>query len=553
MMCLSRAFVCFREEEGRRALMLEQEEGGVSDAGVRGMIELTAGSPGPSLSTATSGYSSCDDCSGPTSPTDVLPPGAGMGGKGDDPLADMVRILPKQAPRTPSAHSWLGDFDLSVFSDIGGGGGGGGGGLGGEDAQVVVANTDMRDLRDTRTVTNILASAASSPAAPAHPPALPAWDSGDMDPGVEMMDIDVDTDDHTDQRQLLVNMLNRGGGVMGGGSVLSGLSDMGGEGLSLPGGAVDLLPGGSCLGSLSLSLDSLPTDSVTDELAFRSMAQDAEESESLLRSIWDMDPMSALNMENLTDNLLNDVNMCTTAQPLVPRASSPVSCRPPPAATPPPPGAAELGTSELPPLLLQSPLRGAPSNDLPPPTPPGHHRDPSPSAMYRGLADHSYTNKTGPSPGYQHKAAKQCSSVLEIFLTTKSRINPQKGSDYIFAQESLANLNLGHQQQQQGGGGAGSGGHAGNGQNYNSNLLKQLLTGEIDRRGNRAGASPRGIRSSSDLVLDHPAHDLDYRPWSPPPPPPPSRRHSHRTSSTEVTYPPVHGLLQGSGARFTKV
>ena len=521
--------------------MMEQEEQGVRDVNARGVIELTAGSPGPSLSTATSGYSSCDDCSGPTSPdaAAVVVQKVPIDRNNSDVIARVLPAEGKQQRRSSvQSNSWLGDFDLTVFSDLGSGGDE----LVGQ-PQVAPPSSTAADLKDVRTVTNIL----NAPPATTNPNPVATWDTslGDLDPGVEMMDVDVDTEDNTDHRQLLVSLLNRGN--------------------ANPETDTSLIQPSIGTGSLSLSLDEFPpsmaTDSITDDLAFKfaDNVMSQQINESLFKYLGEMDPMSsALSLESLTDvgtgagtsltdNLLNDVNMCTTAQPLVRCTSPALATQPQPpalATTPPPPSImsshiAELGTSpsqgtELPSLLLNSPLRGASSSVSPTSSsisPPSRPQPTPPStAVFRGLDDHSYTTKTGPSPGHHNRSQKPCSSLLEHFLTTKSRINPQKGSDYIIAQEAMSALKLRDERN--------SNSSNGNGHNnHNSNLLKQLLTGDIDKHGQASSSRASRTSAAESLSpLESPvAGDLDLLgAWSPPPPPPPSRRQSYRQQSTEV-------------------
>ena len=69
------------------------------------------------------------------------------------------------------------------------------------------------------------------------------------------------------------------------------------------------------------------------------------------------------------------------------------------------------------------------------------------------------------SPTKEHKSPNRGSSLLEKFLLTKQPLNPNAGSDKVFKDttEKISQLNLTDPRR-----------------NQDGNLLKQLLTGEID-------------------------------------------------------------------------
>ena len=450
-------FVCFREEEGRRALMMEQEEQGVKDVNARGMIELT-GSPGPSLSTATSGYSSCDDCglgSEPPSPLEslecqvtvlpdqqhqqgdsiakILPAAASGNSTSQTSLpssSDAVTSSSAHQTSMPAAaasstassataavNQWPDfDFDISEFNDFCNGSGGGGPAtdavlstsaapvtqsepLVGGEAQ----GATEQALADLQTVNDIL-----SQPAPSWPNLSAGSVLGDLDPGVEMMDVDVDNEDNTDHRQMIMSLFKQ-------------------QQQQDPTDDTPLIQ--PSIGSLSMSLDAFPPagllgmESITDDLAFKftDNVMSQHMNESLFKCLGDLDSLTDMcspagnsgASANLTDNILNDVNMCTTAQDIQRPCSST------------PPCTSALSASTPPPLIVHSDhLSVSPATSplpqvtpAPPPTPvtpvapatpvalPVLQKQKSvPASAFRGLDDHSYTSKTGPSPSHYSRS-----------------------------------------------------------------------------------------------------------------------------------------------------
>ena len=156
-------------------------------------------------------------------------------------------------------------------------------------------------------------------------------------------------------------------------------------------------------------------------------------------------------------------------------------------------------------------------------------------AAMRGLNDHSYTSKTPrkPTPERARFSATikenrgRSAPVLEHLLTTKRPLNPMKGSDHVaqgMQQLALSDMEALHGLNQ-------------------PNLLKKLLTGEMDRK-----APPQKIFHSGSILTRRgsfatPPPAVTCSPPTPFPPVTPKQEASYDDFGENVVLDSLHGML----------